>query len=208
MRPGLGNQSHFGNRKVQVMHGKEHIMHETNLVHSTPERQQQSRLLSNKNLASRKFDWLDALLFDWRRRSRLSFLVGYCIAQHINQYTHDTKFPLSDQTIGEEIGCSRVMVCRERLRLARHGWIDWRRTSSGNVYSLIFDKVAVFLDMRDASRKARNSRWKARTDVSPTIHRDVSPMIHKHLEDTSEERLANEERKRRASIFSEMRVPS
>ena len=170
-------------------------MHETIIPKSAPERQETSRLLSSKSFASRKFDWIDALLFDWRRRSRLSFLIGYCITQHVNQYTGDTKFPLSDQTIGEEVGCSRVMVCRERMRLARHGWIDWRRTSSGNVYSLIFDKVAAFLDMRDAARKARNARWKARTDVSPAIHRDVSPTIHKHLEDTSEKRLGNEERK-------------
>jgi hypothetical protein len=171
-------------------------MHGREIPQNNCERQENCRHLSSKSIASRKFDWCDALLFDWRRRSRLAFLIGYCIAQHVNQYTNDTKFPLSDQTIGEEVGCSRVMVCRERLRLARDGWIDWRRTTRGNVYRLIFDKVAAFLDMRDAARKARNGRWKARSDVSPTIHRDVSPTIHKHLLDTSEERLANEERKR------------
>jgi hypothetical protein len=154
---------------------------------------------TSQKFASQKFDWIDALLFDWRRRTMRGFLVGYCIAQHINQYTRDTKFPLSDQAIGEEIGCHRVKVCQERNRLRRLGWLIWRRRPNGNIYSLRFDNVAAFLAMRTAQRAARRAAWNAPrqpSDVTPALHRDVPPALHKHLEDTSEERLANEERVR------------
>jgi hypothetical protein len=155
---------------------------------------------SNRSWTSQKLDWLRCVSFD-RTVKSFDFEVAFCIIQHAN--ASGRTWPLSDETIAEEIGSGSVRnVYNARIRLRANGWFRWRRTGIGNIYEIRFEKVNSVLDALIVMREARKQRQKKRrirdrdtqwasylkpSDTQPPSGRDTQQVAENHLRDSPKE---------------------
>jgi hypothetical protein len=110
--------------------------------------------VGRRTFTSMKLDWMDSCIF----KRPAAFKVGYIIAQYVDHRTSRTP-PLSDATIAEEAECSVSKAKRDRWQLRDDGLLDWRRTNTANVYSMISDKLEGILDEREARREQRRQQY-------------------------------------------------
>lgn len=112
-----------------------------------------------KTFTSRKLDWLDCLAHDplvapW------AFEIGHCIMSHLN--AKNGRAWVSDETLADKSGSSERTVRRARSQLRAAGWITWKRTSTANVYTPLFQKVNAMLDSIISKRDERKERRERR----------------------------------------------
>lgn len=118
---------------------------------------------------SAKFDWLDAVMADHRLTARAR-IVAYWIMQHVNRQT-GTAF-VSDDTLRDRTGIPKVLRFRAELHSA--GWINWKRTSTANVYSLLEGQLQDVSERQQMLRAVRHQ--KRRRDMPPAAQHDVPPV--------------------------------
>lgn len=114
---------------------------------------------TNGTFTGRKLDWLKCCSFD-RRLEPYDFKVAFVIQQHLNEATETCW--LSDETIADEAGGSARNTRRARKRLRELKWIDWKRTSTANIYVLCFGNINRMLDLMIKAREGRYERKKSR----------------------------------------------
>jgi hypothetical protein len=115
-----------------------------------------------RTFTSWKLDFLTCLAADPRIKPMV-FEVAFCISQHIKASTR-LAF-VSDQTVREKTNISERDVYRARRRLKETGWLDWRRTSTANVYSFSDANMNGVRDALEIRRQARQDRRRYRQSV-------------------------------------------
>ena len=116
-----------------------------------------------KTFTSRKLDWLDCLAHD-PLISALAFEIGYCIMSHMN--AKNGRAWVSDETLADKSGNSERTVRRARSQLRAAGWFTWKRTSTANVYTPLFQKMNSMLDSIISKRDERKERRERRRQTT------------------------------------------
>jgi hypothetical protein len=120
----------------------------------------------------KKLDWLACVNFDRRlKQFPIAFKVAYVIANQVDEIKN-TAFISDAAIIDKAGGISRSQVVRSRKLLRDTGWLEWRRTYSANVYSLLSEQVSGVWDAITASNEARKERQRKRR--SDWQHRHIT----------------------------------
>lgn len=122
--------------------------------------------MSEETFTSRKLNWVRCVMHDplvppW------AFEIAYCIISHVNA-SYGRAF-VSDETLADESGISVRTVRRARSLLHAAGWLNWKRTSTANVYEPLFEKVNGMLDAILIKRDERQERRKQRRTRLPKL---------------------------------------
>ena len=113
---------------------------------------------------SQKLDWLDAVMADERLDARAK-VVAYGIAMHLNR-ARGNAF-VSDRTLADKTGCRSVRTVQDgRSDLRALGWVDWKRTGSANVYSLLEGQKEAVVERQKMLRGARETARRDRQNVA------------------------------------------
>jgi hypothetical protein len=111
---------------------------------------------------TKKLDWLACVNFDRRlKQFPTVFKVAYVIANQVDGSGNTAL--ISDAAIADKAGgISERQVGRSRKLVRDTGWLDWRRTYSANVYSLLSEHISGALDAITASNEERKERRRKR----------------------------------------------
>jgi hypothetical protein len=130
-----------------------------------------------------KLDWMTALMADDRLDPGAK-VIGFCIAQAVNQES-GCAF-IGETTLSHKTGMSRSEISRGKRDLRAHGWVDWKRTRSANVYWTLSEAIQYVISRQRALKETRQvdrqARTLARTDASPLTHlktQDASALTHR-----------------------------
>ena len=108
-----------------------------------------------ENFASRKFMWIDCVVYD-RRLKRADKTLAYVISQYAAAST--AKCWPSETTIADRVNLSVRHVQRCIARLIKYGWITAQKRGGGsNVYTLLQGNISAIHDQMQqaAARKQR-----------------------------------------------------
>jgi hypothetical protein len=138
------------------------------------------------SFAGNKFNWMDCLVRDHSLHPS-AFKTAYAILQHVNSKTLEAW--VSDETLSEITGQSRVTIQRHRQALKKARWLSWRRTKTASLYEPLFDKVDAGLYAIEIERKHRKERRNTRRERQPlkpemTTY-DASPVVQQDKHDAS-----------------------